>query len=234
MKQKKVSHITQLKSKGKIINNSEEIANEFNSFFSEIGPSTEKSIPINPKGDPKKILKNRNQLDFLITFVSNEELLDMIKSLENKSSGPNSIPIKLLKLIPDLILVPLCEIINNSFTTGVFPNLLKISKVTPIHKEGPTDDVNNYRPISLLSIFDKIIEKVMYKRLYNFLQSNNILFKNQFGFRKKFSTTHALMEITEKIKDSIDKKKYACGIFVDVRKAFDTISHKILLNKLEH
>ena len=231
---KRISHLTQLKSNGRTLNNSEEIANELNSFFSDIGPSTEKRIPKNPKGDPMKFLKNRNELEFLITFVSNEEILDTLQNLENKSSGPNSIPIKLLKLIPDLILVPLCKIINNSFTTGVFPDLLKISKVTPIHKEGPTDDVNNYRPISLLSIFDKIIEKVMYKRLYNFLQSNNVLFKNQFGFRKNFSTTHALLDITEKIKDSIDNKKFACGVFVDIRKAFDTVNHKILLRKLEH
>ena len=139
-----------------------------------------------------------------------------------------------MKLIPDLILVPLCKIINNSFQSGVFPNALKICKVIPIHKGGSTEELNNYRPISLLSIFDKIIEKLMHKRLYNFLQEHNILFENQFGFRKNNSTTYALIEITEKIKDSIDDKKYGCGIFIDFRKAFDTVNHVILLSKLEH
>ena len=94
--------------------------------------------------------------------------------------------------------------------------------------------VNNFRPISLLSIFDKIIEKIIHKRLYHFLECNNILFENQLGFRKNNSTSYALMEITERIKESIDSGKFGCGIFIDLRKAFDTVNHTILLNKLEH
>ena len=94
--------------------------------------------------------------------------------------------------------------------------------------------MNNYRPISLLSIFDKIIEKLMHKRLYNFLEDNNILYEKQYGFRKKNSTIFSLIEITEKIKESIDKNKYGCGIFIDLRKAFDTVNHDILLKKLDH
>ena len=108
------------------------------------------------------------------------------------------------------------------------------SEVIPIHKGGSTEELNNYRPISLLSIFDKIIEKLMHKRLHDFLQAHNILFQNQFGFRKNNSTTFALIEITEKIKETIDNKKYGCGIFIDLRKAFDTVNHEILLRKLEH
>ena len=107
-------------------------------------------------------------------------------------------------MIADIIVIPLCHIINVSFTTGVFPNLLKIAKVLPLHKGGSTQDMNNFRPISLLSIFDKIIEKLMHKYLYKFIEEQNILYKNQFGFRKNNSTTFALMEITEKIKESID------------------------------
>ena len=154
----------------------------------------------------------------------NEELVD-INSLENKSIGPSSIPLKLLSLIPDLI-------INMSFLMGEYPNLLKI--VIPIHKGGSTQDVNNYRPISLLSIFDKIIEKLMHKRLYNFLLEHNIWYQNQFGFRKNNSTVYALAQIAEMIKVSIDSRKLGCGIFVDLRKAFDTVNHEISLNKLEH
>ena len=160
--------------------------------------------------------------------------MDIINQLESKSTGPHSIPVNLLKLIPDLILVPLCKIISNSFSTGIFPDALKNSKVIPIHKGESTQVLNNYRPISLLSIFDKIIEKLMHKRLYSFLNEHNILFRNQFGFRKNNSTSFALIQITERIKETIDKKKYGCGIFIDLRKAFDTVNHEILLNKLQH
>ena len=109
-----------------------------------------------------------------------------------------------------------------------------MSEVIPIHKGGSTDELNNYRTISLLSIFDKIIENLMHKRLYDFLQEHNVLFQNQFGFRKNNSTTFTLLEITDKIKVTIDNKKYGCGIIIDLRNTFDTVNHGILLRKLEH
>ena len=130
-------------------------------------------------------MKNCNQINFVIAHLSNEEILDIIHSLENKSSGHSSIPLKMLPVIPDLIILQLAHIISMPFLTGVYPDLLKIAKVILIHKGGSTQDINNYRPISLLSIFDKIIEKLLHKRLYNFLEEHNILYHNQFGFRKK-------------------------------------------------
>ena len=220
---------------GTVIGDNKEIATNFNNFFVNVGPYTEESVPKVPNISPSKFLKNRNQMKFVIAHVSNEEILDIINSLENKSTGPSSIPLKLLSLKPDLIILPLAYIINMSFITGEYPNLLKIVKVIPIHKGGSTQDVNNnYRPISLLSIFDTIIEKLMHKRLYNFLMEHNILYQNQFGFRKNNSTVYALAQITEMIKVSIDNRKFGCGIFVDLRKAFDTVNHEILLIKLEH
>ena len=119
-----------------------------------------------------------------------------------------------------------------SFSKGVFPEKLKIVKVIPLHKGGSTQDLNNFRPISLLSIFDKIIEKIMHNRLYDFLELHSILFENQFGFSKNNSTSYALMDITEKIKESIDSSKFGCGIFIDLRKAFGTVNHEIILEKL--
>ena len=170
----------------------------------------------------------------MIAHVANEEILDIINSLENKSTGPSSIPLKMLSVIPDLIIIPLAHIINMSFLTGVYPDLIKIVKIVPIHKGGSSQDVNNYQPISLLSIFDKIIEKLIHKKLYGFLEEHNILYHNQFGFRKNNSTVHALIQISEMIKASIDTGKFGCGIFIDLRKAFDTVNHEILLNILEH
>ena len=225
------SNITQLKINKTIINNLKKIVEEVNNYFVNVGPNTERSIPRNPVTKPNLYLKNMIQVNFLIAHISNDEVLTIIKTLENKSTGPQSIPIKLLKLIPDLILAPLCRIICMSFSIGKYPDALKICKTIPIHKGGSTTDLNNYRLISLLSIFDKIIEKIMHKKLYNFLGKHNILFNNQFGFRKNNSTSLALIKITEKIKESIDNKKYGCGIFIDLRKAFDTVNHSILLTK---
>ena len=189
-------------------------------------------IPKVPNLSPK-FLKNRNQIKFVIAHVSNE-VLDIINSLENKSTGPSSIPLRMLSIIPDLIILPLAHIIKMSIVTGVYPDLLKIVKVIPIHKGGSSQDINNYRPISLLSIFHKIMEKMIHKKLYNFLEEHNILYHNQHGFRKNNSTIHALMQITERIKTSIDSGKFGCGIFIDLRKAFDTVNHNVLLTKLEH
>ena len=170
-------------------------------------------IPKVPNITPSRFLKIQNQINFVIAHISNDEILDIINSLENKSTGPSSIPLKLLLMIPDLITIPLAYIITMSLITGEFPDLLKLVKVIPILKGGDTQDVNNYRPISLLSVFDKIIEKIMHKRLYAFLQQHNVLFHNQFGFRKKSSTVYALAQITEMIKETIDSSKYGCGVF---------------------
>ena len=179
-------------------------------------------------------MKDRNNFVFIIAHTSTEEILEIINHLETKSSGAASIPIKLLKIIPDLIIIPLTKIINTSFSTGEYPNKLKIVKVIPIHKGDSKTDVNNYRPISLLSIFDKIIENLMHIRLYQFLESNNILYNNQYGFGKNSSTTHALLKITEQIRESIENKKYGYVVFIDLKKAFDTVNHDILIQKLEH
>ena len=120
-----------------------------------------------PNIAPEKFLKNRNQFNFIIAHISNEEeVLEIINSLTNKLTGPSSIPLNLLQSVADLIVFPLCYIINKSLLNGIFPDKLKIVKVVPLHKGGSTEDLNNFRPISLLSIFDKIIEKIMHRRLY--------------------------------------------------------------------
>ena len=121
-----------------------------------------------------------------------------------------------------------------SFTSDVFPSALKLAKVIPVYKKDSKLDFSNYRPISLLSNLDKIMEKLMYTRTVKFFNNNNLFYLLQFGFKQNYSTTHALISITETIRKYLDEGKFACGIFVDLQKALDTVEHDILLTKLEH
>ena len=125
-------------------------------------------------------------------------------------------------MMADDICNPLNQISNLSLSTGQHPDILKISKTIPIYKKGSRLLVSNYRPISLLSNINKIIEKIVFTRLCNFLEKHKCIYDLQFGFRTKHSTNHALIDITENIRQSLDNKHIACGIFVDLQKAFDT------------
>ena len=152
-----------------------------------------------------------------------------------KASGPHSIPNHIIHLIKPIISEPLAEIVNLSFKTGVYIEILKISRTIPIFKNKGSEQLcSNYRPISLLSNINKLIEKMMYSRLYSFLEFHNCIYKNQFGFRTNHSTFHALVSITEDIRQALDNNSFACGIFIDLQKAFDTVDHNILLKTLEH
>ena len=122
---------------------------------------------------------------------------------KRKSVGPYSIPINLLKILSPNIASSLASLINESFSTGIFPDKLKIAKVIALHKKGAIDNPSYYTPISLLSIFSKIFERLMHKRFCNFLEVNEILHSLQFGFRKKHSTLHALISMTESIKNIV-------------------------------
>ena len=122
---------------------------------------------------------------------------------------------------------PLSKIYNIAVMTGTHPEKLKLVNVIPIYKKGSRLLVSNYRPISLLSNLNKIFEKINYKRVYSFIERNECLYTFQFGFRAKHSTTHALINITEKIRSALDQNKVSCGIFVDLQKAFDTVNHEI-------
>ena len=142
----------------------------------------------------------------------------------NKASGPYSIDYEILHLIKLIIAEPLSRIINLSFEKAKYFDNLKISKAIPVYKDkGSNLDSGNYRPISLLSNINKIVEKLMYNRLHSFLSKHD-----------NHSTIHALISLTEHTRDSLDQNKIACGIFIDLQKAFDTVDHSILLDKLAH
>ena len=164
--------ITQLNYKGKMVDTNEDIANTFNDFFTNIGPILDNEIPVSQRPAGSKVyLPPRIPHSFLISPTKPEEINDLINSLDDtKSCGPCSVPTKMLKLVSKESSIPLSNICSTSFDKGFFPDKNKIAKVIPSHKKGSTTDVNNYRPISLLSTFSKIREKLMAVRLNSYLK----------------------------------------------------------------
>ena len=124
----------------------------------------------------------------------------------------------------DIISQPLSVLPNKSLEYGIYPTKLKLAKVIPIYKNHDPSDPSNYRPISLLSVFNRIFEKIMYYRLKSFLEKKNIFNDSQYGFREKRSTENAILDIINQIKNNMDNKMYSCGIFIDLRKAFNIIA----------
>ena len=235
MKRLPIAIETSLKDKDKISTNQIEIAEHFNCYFSGIADNILKKRKFEGSHSYQEYLKHPLPNSHMFFDCDPEEVECLISSLEiTKASGPYSIPVNVLHMLKNDISIPLSKIFNLSLRTGTHPDCLKLAMVIPIHKKGSKLEVGNYRPISLLSNINKLLEKIVHERTYNFLEKFNCLYKYQYGFRKSHSTNHALIEITEKIRKALDSRKFACGIFVDLQKAFDTVNHEILLKKLEH
>ena len=210
------------------------ISNHFNKFFTSIAEKINRNI-VNAKKTQLSYLGPENKNTIFLSPTVPEDVEYLISSMKkNKASGPNSIPTNILKLFKKEFSKALSDIINISFNQGVFPNILKIANVIPIHKKGDKLDCNNYRPISLLSNISKIFEKSMHICLVNFLKKNKLLFCHQFGSRNGYSVNHALTSLTELIRKALDEDKFVCGVLIDLQKAFDTVDHNILLSKLSH
>ena len=178
-------------------------------------------------------MKNPNNLTFLIIPTTVEEVNNVISDLKaSKSIEPNSLPAKIMEQLNDIIASPLAELINKSFQGGIFPDIFKIAKFITVFKSESRVLCNNYTPISLLSDISKLIEKLMYKQVYSFLEQQNCFYNAQFGLRLRLSTNNALMPITENIQFQLDQNKFCAVVFVGLKKSFDTSGHESLLKKL--
>ena len=216
------------------LSNQSDILEGLNSFFCNVGETLANKFD-NTNEDYKSFFNQPANRSIYLHKILQAELANQIKTLNSKkSSGHDGFTAKFLKISSSIVLEPLCYIFNLSMNTGSYPDELKIAKCIPIFKKGRKTDPSNYRPISILSIINKLYEKLLYKRLYKYFTKFNILYDYQYGFRQKHSTTQALIEITDYLKNAIDKKKYICGIFLDLTKAFDTVNHTILLDKLHN
>ena len=189
-----------------------------------------------PQRDIKTYLRNvsSNASSIYLNPIIPIELEKIIDKLQPKlSSGLDDINNKIVKELKEYIVIPLTIIFNNSLAEGIFPQKMKTAKVVPLYKSKDRDLTTNYRPISLLLTLSKLLEKVMYSRVYSFLSATNQLYVSQYGFRKMHSCEHAVGELAANITKGIEKGKYTAGIFLDLSKAFDTLEHEVVYMKLE-
>ena len=214
---------------------SADMANKFNNFFINIGPSLSNDIRLDRNHNYEKYLNRHIFTSFHFELVYNNDVKKTIMSLRSKtSSGHDGISTKLLKFISPALIESFRIIINQSLITSIYPHRLKIAKVIPIYKKENKLLVDNYRPISLLSSMSKLFEKVVYNQLFTYFQKNRLLYNGQYGFRMNHSTELAAIELVDRILKDIDNKKLPLAIYMDLSKAFDTLDHNILIKKLQY
>ena len=235
-KSKKSTLIEHIVYDGQQRTTNQDIANAFNDYFSTVGAKLAQQINVpGNDNDINQYLTNPQHNSLFLSPISDNEIQNEILKLKiGKSAGLDEIPNKLVKSTSQFITPFLTHIFNLVLSKGKYPDLLKVAKVIPIYKKGDSTLPENYRPISLLSCFNKLLEKMIEKRIKNFLLQNNSLYDYQFGFRTGYSTSQALLEISHTIYSQLNNNNNILGLYLDLKKAFDTVDHTILLQKLSH
>ena len=217
--------------KDKLLTKPLDVANSFNTFFSEIASHLDSNLP-QAQHNPMDLLTGDFTDPMMVPNVHFTDILKIIKGLKSKQSNTDDFSPMIIKDNAHLIAQPLATLFNQSIMLGKFPSTLKIARITPIFKKGSKTDMNNYRPISILNVFSKIFEKQMKVFLMAHITKNNVLFRDQYGFQAGKSTIDAHIKFSTHVHNQLNQSNCVLSIFVDFSKAFDTVPHDLLLNKL--
>jgi len=237
-KQKTANVIPEIISNGITLSDNTGKANVFNEFFTKIGKNINENIPSTNVSFDSYLTRQQDAPPpppLELGNIGPILVSDVLKAMPNKASPDlDGVSLKLLKSVRVEVSTPLSHIFNLSLENGVFPDKLKCTRTVPVFKQGSKSSCDNYRPISLVKTFSKILEKIVAIKLTNHLDINKLLYKHQYGFQRNKQTEHNLINLLSYVSNAINDGNYCMGIFLDIKKAFDCVPRDILFNKLEH
>ena len=228
----------QLKNKHSLHDNVNFNAGDFNEFFTNIAPEIVQNLP-DPTTSSTEYLRNSNIMINKLTFnfrsVSVEDVIEAIENVKPKNSKDcYDLNTKIIKFLKNILIAPLVKLFNRCIREGIYPSCFKIIKVVPVFKKGFTQDINNYRPISLIPVLSKYLEYLLKNQMTDFFTQNNLINPHQFGFQRDKSTTYALNDLVGAIVEGFESGEFVGAAFCDLSKAFDCVSHKTLTDKLTY